>query len=222
MEPGLAVSLAKEAAVASQPVNIDGVLAFSSRPLSPEWIVAFDEIGCMERLLTWGPSPHRNEFASCLRDAFVKDVSRRGLARILGRFARSLLDEMDGDTLQIPLSVLKALTWTDFPYQQNLVFLRLVNADTSSEDAVGIANEIAAFSRDHEHLVGDCLGVARRRLRLPVAERLARELCRTLPTSWWGARSVAFETVHDLLRQRHSTLADDTTREKLKLPSPVT
>ena len=130
--------------------------------------------------------------------------------------------KMDGDTLQIPLSVLKALTWTDFPYRQNLIFLRLVNTDATLEDAVGLANEIAALSEAHEHLVGDCLGVARRRLRLPVRERLAQELCRALPTSWWEARSVAFETVHDLLRQRHSTLGDSATREKLKLPSLVT
>jgi hypothetical protein len=219
LTPDAVLSLARETNNSSEFVNLDGLIALSHAGTSPEWLSTFDQIGRSAKPTIWGPSPARNAFASVLRDAFLKDVEQRGLARILGRFAMAVPDEMDADAIQIPLPILRTLEWTDSPFRLNLLFLRLSNTDTSDENARMLAREIAAMADTFDHLVANCLGIAKRRLSLAAKEHLVMELCRTLPQSSWEARSLAFEAIHDLLTQRHSTLGDAATRQKLMLPA---
>lgn len=214
-----ALNLAKDAAVDYQPVNLDGLIAISAGRITPDWISAFDEIGQMLRVIVWGPSSLRNKFASNMRDAFVGNTGQRGLARILGRLVRSPIDEIDRGAMQIPLAVLNKLNWTDYPYRENLILLRLANTDLSPEATVDLAQEIARTPEVYENFVADCLRVARSRLSADAQERFVLELWRDLLPSAWESRSVTIEVVHDLLRQRRSAMADPAVRRKLKLPT---
>ncbi len=214
------LALAREAAAdKSQPVNLDGVIAFSAGRRTADWISAFDEIGRLPKITFWGPSSERNQFSSDILESFMADTSRRGLVRILGRFARGIADQkIDWDPPQLPSTLLKKLDWTDNPYRANLIFLQLANPSFSLSETNVLAQKIAALTEVNEGLVAACLRITRRCLPLPVQEKLALELCDALPSSAWGARSAAFDFIDDLLRLHRSPLGDPAVRAKLRLP----
>jgi hypothetical protein len=213
------LALAKEAAADGlQLVNLDGLIAFSGGRKTADWISAFDEIGQLPTISSWGPNPERSQFSSNILEAFMADTSRRGLARILGRFAKGPADDKDWDPPQVPLSLLKKLDWADSPYRANLIFLRLANPNLSLHETTDLAQEIAALAETRDDFVGGCLRIASRCLSLPVREKLALELCDALPPSAFEARSATFDFIDDLLRLHRSPLGDPLMRMKLRLP----
>src|SRR6266478_1861054 len=214
------LALAREAgADESQPVNLDGVIAFSAGRRTADWISAFDEIGRLRNISVWGPSSERNQFSSNILESFIADTSRRGLARILGRFARGIADQkIDWEPPQLPSTLLKKLDWADSPYRANLIFLQLANPGLSLNETNDLVQKIAALTEVNEDLIATCLRITRRCVPLPVQEKLALELCDALPSSAWGARSAAFDFIDDLLRLHRSPLGDPAVRAKLRLP----
>jgi hypothetical protein len=220
LSPTEVLEMAREAAgVGSQFANLDGLAAFYPGHLDSDWSAAFDQIGRIQKLSCWGPSSRRDDFAATIRDAFVREPGRRGLARILGRFAANVIDDIEVPSLIVPLALLTELEWPESPFRQNLIFLLLANPDLTSDFTPRLARQIAGVTQEYKDFTTRCLAIAQKRLQPRVRESLAARLCDALPFGAWEARSATFECIDDLLRLRRSSLDDAVFRSDLKLPT---
>jgi hypothetical protein len=208
---------------ANERVDLDGPLMLASTSESPEgWLSVFDKIGVMPRISYWGPPTDKTiHVASVIRDAFIADRSRRGLARILGMISQTQTSKVHAQEFRIPMTLLENLHWEEAEFRATLIKLSLAQPGVSPEFAGRLAEGVAANERDVTGIVEDSLRIASRTLDTSALESFVVTLARFLQPSGWETRSRVLDAVEEILRERRSGLHSPSVRMDLQLPGAV-
>src|SRR5205823_641812 len=124
---------------------LSAFLSISVARESPEWLSVYEELGEFERIVLWGTSDAKepSRMVAAIHRAFLAEPGRRGLARILAVWIKSLDKASEGQKMRIPLPLLESLDWLDSPYRETSIELRLAQPELAPAAAVLLAREIA-------------------------------------------------------------------------------
>ena len=222
LDPPVVLELGRSiAAVESETVQLSALISQSPEDIrGAEWISFLDDIGRRERISFWDEfrDDRTMHFATAVRDAFVSDTRRRGLARILALIIQRHRPG-GGTEFHISSSLLKGLSWEETKFRRVVIQLRLAQPDVSQEDAIELGREVAEGGKGSSGFVQECVGIATRTLDRPALEKFMIDLSRVVRRSDWDSRSRIMVALDEILLNRRSTLHDPQVRSHLQLPS---